>query len=111
MVYSNSLWHKEFEIFIIGNAENHLIFSITHDTERRLGMLPALDDPRWNQLLIGTIKHEFRAVSAGLMVSRLKRRLADDGSADNRRKCLEEAYAFFRKYETILADDIAAVFH
>ncbi len=74
-------------------------------------MLPPIDDPRWSKLLKGEIPHQFRSVPAGLMFTRLRRTLGSDASADCERKCLEEAYAFFRKYEKILAEDIAAVFN
>jgi hypothetical protein len=73
-------------------------------------MVPVNNDPRWNKLLKGEIRHQFRSVPAGLMFSRLRRSLDMDSSEDNHRKCLEEVIAFFRKYEKILADDIAAIF-
>ncbi len=73
-------------------------------------MLPPIDDPRWSKLLKGEIQHQFRSVPAGLMFARLRRVLGSDGSTDTEKKCLGEAYAFFHKYEKILAEDIAAVF-
>ncbi len=74
-------------------------------------MLPPIDDPRWSKLLKGEIQHQFRSVPAGLMFTRLRRALGGDVSTGNERKCLDEAYAFFQKYEKILADDIAVIFN
>ena len=74
-------------------------------------MLPPIEDQRWNKLLYGEIKHEFRSMSAGLMFTRLRRQLENDSSTAAFLQCRQEAYAFFQKYEKILADDIAAIFH
>ena len=73
-------------------------------------MIPPVGDPKWAQVLGGAIQHEFSALPAGLLFSRLRREIKKDGSAENLRKCSEEAYAFLLKYENLCAADIATLF-
>lgn len=73
-------------------------------------MIPPKTDPRWARLLNGTTEHKFRCVPAGLMLSRVRRELAADGSPVTTQKFLDEVFSFFQRYETIMGDDIKAVF-
>jgi hypothetical protein len=73
-------------------------------------MVPSVENPRWRDILAGAVAHEFKSVPAGLMVARLKRQLANDGSAENWDKCIREMRAFFEKYEKVTAHDITAIF-
>jgi hypothetical protein len=73
-------------------------------------MVPPSDDPRWRALLDGSVAHEFKSVPAGLMVSRLKRQIENDGSEANWKKSIQEMRAFFEKYEHITTRDLTAIF-
>jgi hypothetical protein len=73
-------------------------------------MVPSTDNPRWREVLDGTLTHQFKSVPAGLMVSRLKRQLVTDGSEENWQKSISEMRAFFEKYEKVMANDISAIF-
>jgi hypothetical protein len=77
---------------------------------RRRSMVPPSDDPRWRALLDGSVTHEFKSVPAGLMVSRLKRQVGNDGSEANWEKSIQEMRAFFEKYEHITTYDLTAIF-
>ena len=73
-------------------------------------MVPSVDHPRWREILDGSVNHVFKSVPAGLMVSRLKRQLANDGSATNWEKSIQEARSFFEKYEQVMTNDISSIF-
>jgi hypothetical protein len=73
-------------------------------------MVPQTDHPQWRKILNGGIAHDFKSVPAGLMVSRLKRQLANDGSETSWETCIREMRAFFTKYEKVMQDDIQAIF-
>ncbi len=73
-------------------------------------MIPQRSDKKWELLVTGKIKHNFKCVPAGLMLSRVKREIQKDNSAENISKYIDEALLFFQRYETILQDDIKAIF-
>jgi hypothetical protein len=73
-------------------------------------MIPAKTDPKWAKLVKGEIKHSFNNVPAGLMVSRLQRETVTAADQQTLRRCIDEVYAFFEKYEAILRADIATIF-
>lgn len=73
-------------------------------------MLPPKEDPRWSGLLTESVPHQFQAVVAGLCVSRLRRELKQDSSPAAMKTALDEIYKFFVRYESILQDDISAIF-
>lgn len=73
-------------------------------------MLPPKTDFKWKQLLIGEMNYQFKAVAAGLIVSRLSRSVKQDTSTENINKCIDEVYTFFIKYEKVFKDDIEAIF-
>jgi hypothetical protein len=73
-------------------------------------MIPAKTDQKWAKLVKGEIKHSFKNVPAGLMLSRLQRETATAADQQSLRRCIDEAYAFFEKYEAILQADIATIF-
>ncbi len=73
-------------------------------------MIPQKTDPRWLKLVKGELKHDFKSVPVGLMLSRLGRQYAANGSPSSGQGCVDELYAFFVKYEGILGEDIAAIF-
>lgn len=73
-------------------------------------MLPSTSDPKWRDLLTGKIRHSFNVVSASLLVSRLNRQTKADRNEEYLDKYINEAHAFFEKYQKILEDDISAIF-
>jgi len=73
-------------------------------------MIPMKGDERWIQLAKGEIKHEFKCLPAGLMVSRIHRKLERDASPPALQSYADEVHAFFEKYESILQDDIKRIF-
>ncbi len=73
-------------------------------------MIPQKTDPRWLKLIKGEPKRDFKSVPLGLMLSRLGREYAGNGSPSVGQGCVDELHAFFTKYEGILGEDIAAIF-
>lgn len=70
--------------------------------------VPNKQHERWRMLVSGQLKHEFASVPLALMMSRIKRDyVKDPGRLAN---LIEEAHAFFFKYERVLTDDIAKIF-
>lgn len=70
-------------------------------------MIPSKSHGVWAKLVKG--EYSLKSVPAGLMVSRMKRETAS-GDPATLRRCIDEVYGFFEKYETILRDDIANIF-
>ena len=73
-------------------------------------MIPKKTDHRWKALVTGQLHHQFKCVPAGLMISRMNRKSAMDGSNGTVLDCVDEVFAFFQKYERILRDDIKTLF-
>lgn len=71
-------------------------------------MLPPKNDPRWKDLLSGKIKHEFKLFAAGMCISRLGREVKADPS--KLFPAVDEAFAFFTKFEGVASEDIKAIF-
>lgn len=73
-------------------------------------MIPAKTDARWAKIAKGEIQHEFKCLPAGLMVSRIHRKLEKDASPQAMQSYADEVHSFFEKYESILQDDIKQIF-
>lgn len=73
-------------------------------------MVPAKTHEKWRALVTGELNHSFKSVPAALMFSGFKREARRDGSPENIKRLIEKAYAFFVKYEGMLAGDIRAIF-
>ena len=73
-------------------------------------MIMPKSDPRWKMLIEGKIKHEFKSVSGSLMLSRITRSYTVDPNAATLATGIEEAVAFFTKYEVLFADDLKIIF-
>ena len=73
-------------------------------------MIPPSVDPTWARLIKGELQYSLKSVPAGLMLSRLKREVGASKDPAILRKCIDEAFGFFEKYESILHEDIAQVF-
>lgn len=74
-------------------------------------MIPKKEDPRWKDIVTGKINHQFKTVSAGMCLTRIKRNLGKDANEDTVSKAVEEIYLFFVKFENILQDDIKILFN
>jgi hypothetical protein len=73
-------------------------------------MIPPKSDARWSKLVTGEIQYEFKSVPGGLMVSRLNRQLTSKFEHKTMAQYVDELFEFFKKYERLLEDDIAAIF-
>jgi hypothetical protein len=73
-------------------------------------MIPPKTDPRWVSLLKGDINHRFSSAAASMLFFCLRARLKVDGSAAAVQQSVEEARAFFLKYERTLEPDIRIIF-
>ena len=74
-------------------------------------MLAAKEDPKWEEILTGKIKPQFRLASAAMMVSRCQRQVSSDMSPQNIKKNIDDLYAFFEKFEHVISDDLKEIFH
>ena len=77
----------------------------------RLKMVPDKKDQRWKDIITGKINHQFKTVSAGMCLARVKRNIGKDINEDTISKAAEEIYDFFIKFEKILQDDIKILFN
>ena len=73
-------------------------------------MLPDKNHPKWLPLLNGEINHNFKTISASMMISRLSRQLKRDSSKESINSCINEAYDFFKKFQNIFEEDIKEIF-
>ncbi|MBF0236769.1 MAG: hypothetical protein HQM12_03625 [SAR324 cluster bacterium] len=73
-------------------------------------MIPDKSNPKWKQLVTGALPHQFKVVPAGMLISRLLRESQKDRSTANIERCVKEAHEFFIKYESLLGNDIKAIF-
>jgi len=73
-------------------------------------MVPYASDPRWKVVLQRKSTHHFVSPTAGMMFARLQRSLATDPSPENLQTCVEQAHAFFTKYEIVMKDELVRLF-
>ena len=73
-------------------------------------MVPGKSKPIWTDLVTGKISHKFKSVPASMMFTRLNGLTSRDPSPKAIQKCIDDAYAFFIRYEKILTEDIQALF-
>jgi hypothetical protein len=73
-------------------------------------VIPSKTDKRWEMLVTGEIDHEFKTLAAGLLLSRLRREAKSKADRGTISRCVDEEYAFFEKYESVLRDDIVDIF-
>jgi hypothetical protein len=73
-------------------------------------MLPSKNDPKLRKLVTGELSHDFKAVAASMMLSRLRRSIQADGGEANILACIEEFHAFVQKYEKVMDADMSAIF-
>lgn len=74
-------------------------------------MLPPRTDPRWQRLVSGEVEHHFGILSAAMCISRIVRFVQKEGRSPQAIELgIEDAHAFFTKFEASLAEDIRAIF-
>jgi hypothetical protein len=73
-------------------------------------MIVTKENPRWEELLTGKFKHQFRLASAAMMVSRCQRSVQGDPSPQTIKKNIDDLYAFFTKFEKVVYDDLNEIF-
>lgn len=73
-------------------------------------MIPPKIHPKWAALVKGDLKVQFRVFAGNMMLNQCQRKIAESGSPDVLRACVDEAHAFFTKYERIYADELKALF-
>jgi hypothetical protein len=73
-------------------------------------MIPSKSDGKWAKLVTGEISIKFKVLSAGLLMSRMQRETKATPDSLTVRRCVDEVYAFFEKFEGILQEDIAKIF-
>lgn len=74
-------------------------------------MIPAKSHPKWQPLVKGDLKAQFKVFAGNMMLSQCARKLKQDPSADALRACVDEAHAFFTKYEGVYGDELKAILH
>lgn len=73
-------------------------------------MIPDTSDPRWSKLIKGEIDHQFKSVPAGMCLSRNRREYQRNPSDTSLKAGVKQLHEFFTKFESILDDDIQAIF-
>ncbi len=74
-------------------------------------MIPAKSHPKWQALVKGDLKAQFKVFAGNMMLSQCARKLKQDSSAEALRACIDEAHAFFTKYEGVYGAELAAFLH
>jgi hypothetical protein len=74
-------------------------------------MVPAINHPRYRQLVTGELTFQFQAYAMSMCVSRNIRMVEKEGKSPTAiKKAIDDVYAFIVKYESVLQADIAAIF-
>jgi len=71
-------------------------------------MIPPATDPVWPSLVRGGTQHTFRLAAASMFFFNLRNQYAKDPS--RLPALIQDARKFFQRYESILGDDIRALF-
>ncbi len=74
-------------------------------------MVPPKLHPRWAALLQGRHEHKFNNAAASMLLFQLKADLRANGSPTAMAAAVDQAHAFFTKYERMLQADIQAIFN
>lgn len=73
-------------------------------------MIPPKSHPRWKSLVQGELKLQFKVFAGNMLLSQCQRKLSKDASPANLNACIDEAHAFFTKYEALYGEELRAVF-
>lgn len=80
------------------------------DEDTHGALIPERSDNKWKQLVLGKKQHQFQAIPAAMLMSKLIRKCRQDSSPENIEKSVAEIHSFFIKYEAILGNDIKELF-
>lgn len=73
-------------------------------------MIPAKSHPRWVAMVKGDLKVNFRVYAGNMMLSHCASKIKGDSSPAVVQACVDEAHAFFSKYESLYKDELVAIF-
>jgi hypothetical protein len=74
-------------------------------------MLPPKSHPRLRQLVTGEYSYSFQVFAGSMCVSRNLREVQkSSGSPEAVAAAIDDVYAFFTKFESVLAADLKAIF-
>ncbi|NYF20517.1 hypothetical protein HDC36_001978 [Xanthomonas sp. JAI131] len=73
-------------------------------------MIPSKSHPKWVPLLRGDTKLQFKVFAGNMMLSQCARKLKSDASPQTVQACIDEAHAFFSKYENLYKAELQAHF-
>lgn len=73
-------------------------------------MIPAINHPGWAALVKGDIKPNFKVFAGNMMLSQASRKLRADASGQALKDSIQEAHAFFTKYQSLYSEELKAYF-
>jgi len=73
-------------------------------------MIPPKTHPKWSSIVKGDAKIKFSVFAGNMLLGQCQRKLARDDSAATLSACIDEAHAFFTKYENIYGGELAKAF-
>ncbi|WLA00216.1 hypothetical protein [Xanthomonas translucens] len=73
-------------------------------------MIACKSHPKWVPLLRGDTKLQFKVFAGNMMLSQCARKLKSDASAQTVQPCIDEAHAFFSKYENLYKAELQVHF-
>jgi len=73
-------------------------------------MIPEKSDPRWEALVRGEIKPNFKVFSGNMMLNQLSRSIQRDGTDDHIQVCVDQAYSYFERFEMLFVDELNEIF-
>ena len=73
-------------------------------------MIPAPNHPGWTPLVKGDIKPTFKVFAGNMMLSQAARKLRMDTSPQALKDSIQEAHAFFTKYQGLYQEELKAYF-
>jgi hypothetical protein len=69
-------------------------------------MIPPKTHAKWAAIVKGDVVPKFTVFAGNMMLSTCQRKLARDKSPEVLRACIDEAHAFFSKYENMYASEL-----
>ncbi|MBN1782029.1 hypothetical protein JW948_12930 [bacterium] len=73
-------------------------------------MIPDKTHPKWEALVRGEIKPNFKVFSGNMMLHRLSRSVEKNGSNGNVQECIDQAHTFFSRFEQLFIDELNEIF-
>ena len=73
-------------------------------------MIPSKAHSKWESLVKGEIKPNFKVFSGNMMLNQLSRSIMRDGSCDNIQDCIDQAHEYFTKFESLFSDELNEIF-